>query len=217
MVFSTVAYFRALLHASISTPTGLTSIELILVIVGLIVTGSALAFMGNDAWKGVFSIVGLYFGGYLAYNIDLNMSITILPVILAIALGAIIGAVMLTFAPRAGIGFGFGALIYLVTMEFITPSFYFALLAGIIAMVLSIFIYKNYVHVVSAIVGSFAVYYSLLRLGYPSKTVEITAATIFVAGLIFQEYIRRGRQRKLEESRIHYHQSEKRPHVTASK
>ncbi len=218
MVTSLLTYFSGLIHQSISLPGGLTSMELSLVLLGLLIISVALMFRGNDAGQIVFSVAGLYLGGFFAYNTYGYLNIGSVPIYLAIALGAILGVCVMTFATRVGLAIGFGMLVYLLTAEYYPVQFYSAALTGAIAFVVALMLYSRFVHVIATTVGAFSFYFAMLRLGvFATRTVVIATAVLFVAGVAFQELDRRRRDRKLEQSRTHYHQSETHTHVTAGK
>lgn len=207
MVTISAAYLRGLLHQAISTPAGLTSLELSAVLMIVLVTGLVVVFRGNDSWKSIFTVAGLISGGYVAYNLSAYPGFSVMPVYLAVAIGALAGAVLLTYATVAGLSAGFGLLTYLIVSEYVPNPAYYAFPAGIAAIVIAVLLYRNHVHIVACFIGVFAMYYALIRLGVADHYAAIASIVVFTAGAVLEEYDKHRRDRKLEESRTHYHQA----------
>jgi hypothetical protein len=170
-------------------------------LVGLLIIGIALIFRGNESWKVIFSAAGLYLGGYFTYNLINYLGYTSVPIVIAVAIGAIIGAVILTFIVRVGLSAGFALLVYLICIDVIqlqklyTLGDYYAIGAAILGFVVAYVLYKDFVHVVAGIIGAFAVYFSLVKLGVAPFYAEIAAAAAYIAGVALQEYEKQKRKR----------------------
>ncbi len=190
-----IQYLKSLFEKAIAVPTGFTPLELTLILAGLLVIGLALIFRGNMTWKIIFTVAGLYLGGYFAYNIVHTLGLTQVPVIVAVAIGAVIGAVILTFVVRLGLSAGFGYLVYIVAIDVFHIQFYYALGGAVIGFGIAYILYKDFVHVVAGIVGAFAVYYALIKLGVAPLYAESAAAFAYVVGVAVQEWEKRRKKR----------------------
>lgn len=169
--------------------------ELTLVFVGLLIIGIALIFRGNESWKVIFTAAGLYLGGYFTYNVVEFLGFTAIPIYITVAVGAILGALILTFLVRIGLSLGFGYLVYLIAIILFQLQFYYAVLAALIGFAVAYALYKEFVHVVAGVVGAFAAYYALLRLGFPILPAQITAAAMYVVGVSVEEWEKRRKKR----------------------
>ncbi len=190
----TLQYLKNLFLSAIAVPTGLTALETQLLFVALLAIGIALMFRGNKSWKVVFTAAGLYLGGYFSYNIVKYLGYTSLPILIVIAIGAIIGAIVLTLAIRIGLSLGFAYLIYLISIDYIGLTLYYAIGAAVVGFAIAYVLYKEFVHVISGIVGAAAGYYALIKLGITSLIAESLVAFLYVVGVTLQEWEKRRRK-----------------------
>ncbi len=195
MYLVSLTYLENLFRNAVSVPTGLSSLEMYLVFGALLAIGLAMMFRGTEAWKAVFTAAGLYLGGYFTYNLVIYLNFTSVPIYIAVAIGAIIGAVILTFVVRLGLSVGFGYLVYLIATDLLHIQFYYALGIAVIGFGVAYILYKDFVHVVSGIVGAFAAYYAMTKLGLPAIPAQAVAAVLYVIGVAIQEWERRKKKR----------------------
>ncbi|MCL4342970.1 MAG: hypothetical protein M1267_03850 [Candidatus Thermoplasmatota archaeon] len=191
MTAITLDYLKNLFLKAISVPTGLTSTETTLLFIALLAIGIALMFRGNESWKVVFTAAGLYLGGYFSYNVVNYLGYTAFPILIIVAIGAIIGAIVLTLAIRIGLSLGFAYLVYLVGIDLLGISLYYAIGAAVVGFVVAYLLYKDFVHVISGIVGAFAAYFAMTKLGISQLYSESAVAFLYVVGVALQEWERR--------------------------
>lgn len=158
----------------------------ILSLVILFVIGIALIFKGSYSWKFIFASLGAYFGFIFAHYIATVVSVGGLPVDLIYIIGAVIGAVLLTFLVRVFLSLGFSYLAYLVTQTLFPGQFMGAVIVFILVFAVTYVLYNKIVVGIAGIIGAFAIWFTFVNLGMGNILAQLIAGILFALGLFLQ-------------------------------
>ncbi len=158
----------------------------ILSLIILFAIGIALIFKGNYSWKFIFAALGAYFGFIFAHYITTVVSIGGLPVDLIYIIGAVIGAVLLTFIVRVFLSLGFSYLAYLVSQTLYPNHFIAAVVVFLIVFVFTYVLYNKVVVGMAGIIGAFAIWFTFINLGIGNIIAQVIAGIMFALGIFLQ-------------------------------
>lgn len=185
-------YLATLLTNNLILPASLSY----LTVVGLAFLSIALMFKGSVTWKALFVALGAYYGYIFALYIVSYFSSTGLPVYLILVIGAVIGAVLMTFFVRVALAGGFALVTYILAGTLYTGSFVISVGVAIIAFVLVYFLYNRVTVMISGVIGAFMLWFCLLSVGLSPIEAQVVPAILFPLGLYLQIIERKNSHRR---------------------
>jgi len=185
-------------------PAAYSTIPLII----LFLIGIALLLAGKYVWKITFALLGAYAGGMfslmvldflISHNVIPSLTSTLsgIPVILFVAVGAIIGAIVTLFLVRLFVSAGIAYIFFLIGGIILTNLVYAVILA-IIVFVISYILYEKIIVIITGFVGMVLVWYVLVDLKVTYTIAIIIALILFIIGIYVQLYRKKSRKRKEE-------------------
>ena len=159
--------------------TWMTIIALVLIVVGL-----ATAFFGRRVWKEVMSFAGAVIGGVVGYTIGASLGDPIMGLIVA-TLASIIGAGVMVFLAKVGLGAIAGLLAFIVVSG-VFGNALVGLIAAVVAFALTLAYIEAAIGVVTAIVGGLLVGIGALWLELDMLLVVVAMLAVMVFGGAFQ-------------------------------
>ncbi len=184
-------YLANLLTNNLILPSSLSY----LTVVGLIFLAVALMFKGSVTWKALFVALGAYYGYIFALYIVSYFSSTGVPVYLVLVIGAVIGAILMTFFVRVALAGGFALLTYLLAGTLYPHNIVISIGAAIVAFVLVYFLYNRVTVIVSGVIGAFMLWFGLLSVGLAPIEAQIVPAILFPLGIYLQIIERKSHRR----------------------
>ncbi len=163
----------------------------------LFAIGIALIFKGNYSWKFIFAVLGAYFGFIFAHYVASMVSVGGLPVDLIYIIGAVVGAVLLTFLVRVFLSLGFSYLSYLVAQTLYPGHFVAAVIVFLLVFSVTYILYNKIVVGIAGVIGAFAVWFAFISMGLGNLVAQLIAGILFALGLFLQiteKSRRRGRR-----------------------
>ena len=156
------------------------------VLIILLLIGIALVYRGSESWMLIFGALGAYIGFIIALYVASLLSITNSPVYLILAIGAVMGAILMLFFVRilisASLAFaGFIALYVILGINLI--------IAGLLAVAIfgiAYFFNKRLIIYIAAILGAIAIWFALYNLGLSSVIAQLFAILAFISGIYIQ-------------------------------
>ena len=156
------------------------------VLIILLLIGIALVYRGSESWMLIFGAFGAYIGFIIALYVASLLSITNSPVYLILAIGAVMGAILMLFFVRilisASLAFaGFIALYVILGINLI--------IAGLLAVAIfgiAYFFNKRLIIYIAAILGAIAIWFALYNLGLSSVIAQLLAILAFISGIYIQ-------------------------------
>ncbi len=176
------SYLANLLTNNLILPSSLSY----LTAVGLIFLSIALMFKGSVTWKVLFAALGAYYGYIFALYIVSYFHSAGTPVYLILLIGAVIGAILMTFFVRVALAGGFALLTYILSSTLYPQYFVISVGVAIIAFMIVYLLYNRVTVMISGIIGAFMLWFSLLSVGLTSIEAQIVPALLFPLGLYLQ-------------------------------
>jgi len=185
-------------------PSAYSPIPLII----LFLIGIALLLAGKYVWKITFALLGAYAGGMFSFMVldflishnvipSLTSTLSGIPVILFVAVGAIIGAIVTLFLVRLFVSAGIAYIFFLIGGIILTNLVY-AIILAIIVFVISYILYEKIIVIITGFVGMVLVWYVLVEFKVPYTIAVIIALILFIIGIYVQLYRKKSRKRKEE-------------------
>lgn len=176
------SYLAGLLTNNLILPSSLSY----LTAVGLIFLSIALMFKGNVTWKLLFVALGAYYGYIFALYIVSYFHSGGVPVYLILVIGAVIGAVLMTFFVRVALAGGFAFLTYILAGTLYPQSFVISVMVGIFAFIIVYLLYNRVTMMISGVIGAFMLWFSLLSIGFTGIEAQVIPGILFPLGLYLQ-------------------------------
>lgn len=176
------SYLSSLLTNNLVLPSSISYMAAI----GLIFLSIALMFKGSVTWKILFAALGAYYGYIFALYIVSYFHSTGTPVYLILVIGAVIGAILMTFFVRVALAGGFALLAYIITVTLYPSEFVVAVMIAIASFVVVYLLYNKVTVMISGVIGAFMLWFSLLSVGLTSLEAQIVPAILFPLGLYMQ-------------------------------
>lgn len=186
-------YLANLLTNNLILPSSLSY----LTAVGLIFLSIALMFKGSVTWKALFVALGAYYGYIFSLYIISYFNSSGTPVYLILVVGAVIGAILMTFFVRVALAGGFALLTYLITATLYPNNFIISAGVAVIAFVLVYLLYNRVTVIVSGVIGAFMLWFSLMSVGFTALEAQIVPGVLFPLGLYLQMIERRSSHRRV--------------------
>lgn len=174
-----LGYFMALLNILPPQYLYLSTIFVILIAVLLL-------FKGSTAWNILMICIGAYYGFVFALYISTIVNFGGLPIYLIFMIAAVIGAILFKAAARIGLSAFFAFIAFIVVSSLYPGNISMEILAAIVAFGASYVLYKKVTTLLSAILGSFLLWFALITLGLGSVISQIVAGILMVGGLYLQ-------------------------------
>jgi len=185
-------------------PSAYSAIPLII----LFLIGIALLLAGKYVWKITFALLGAYAGGMFSLMVldflishkvipSLTSTLSGIPVILFVAVGAIIGAIVTLFLVRLFVSAGIAYIFFLIG-EMILTNMVYAIILAIIVFVISYILYEKIIVFITGFVGMVLVWYVLVEYKVSYTIAVIIALILFIIGIYVQLYRKKSRKRKEE-------------------
>ncbi len=185
-------------------PAAYSSIPLVI----LFLIGLALLLAGKYAWKITFALLGAYAGGMfsllfldvlISHNVIPSLTSTLsgIPVILFVIVGAIIGAIITLFLVRLIVSAGL-AYIFFIIGGIILTSIIYAIILAIIVFVIAYILYEKIIVIITGFVGMVLVWYVLVDLKVSATLAIIIALILFIIGIYVQMYRKKSKKKKEE-------------------
>lgn len=164
--------------------TGIPEEWVTLVAIVLVIVGLVTAFYGRRAWKEVMSFAGAVIGGVVGYSIGASLGDPLMGLIVA-TLCSVIGAGLMVFVAKIGLGAVSGILAYVVVAA-VLGSPIVGLIAAVIAFGVTLAYIDVAIGVVTAIVGGLLVGIGALWLGMDTLLVVASLLGVMALGMAFQ-------------------------------
>lgn len=164
--------------------TGIPEEWVTLIAIVLVVVGLLTAFFGRRVWREVMSFAGAVIGGVVGYSIGASMGDQIMGLVVA-TLCSMIGAAVMVFVAKIGIGAIAGVLAYVVVGA-VLGSPVVGLIAAVIAFAVTLAYIDVAIGVVTAIVGGLLVGIGMLWLDLDMLLVVLGLLGVMVIGMAFQ-------------------------------
>ncbi|MFG1518935.1 MAG: hypothetical protein AAE977_00460 [Thermoplasmataceae archaeon] len=174
-----LGYFMALLNILPPQYLYLSTIFVILIAVLLL-------FKGSTAWNILMICIGAYYGFVFALYISTIVNFGGLPIYLIFMIAAVIGAILFKAAARIGLSAFFAFIAFILVSSLYPGNISMEILAAIVAFGASYVLYKKVTTLLSAILGSFLLWFALITLGLGSVISQIVAGILMVGGLYLQ-------------------------------
>lgn len=187
-----LGYFMALLNILPPQYLYLSTIFVMLIAVLLL-------FKGSTAWDILMVCIGAYYGFVFALYLSTIVNFGGLPIYLIFLIAAVMGAVLFKAAARIGLSAFFGFIAFILVSSLYPGNISMEILAAIVAFGASYVLYRKVTTLLSAILGSFLLWFALITLGLGSMISQIIAGILMVAGLYLQ--ITEKKRSKKEENR----------------
>lgn len=162
---------------------GVSSDVLIVIAIGVILVGIALAFAGRRVWKHVMSLIGALLGGMLGFLFGAAIGGWLVGLMVAV-LGSFIGSALFIYVARLGIAFVAGILA-LAVGEWVTGSTLAGLFLGVAVFALTLVYAETAVGIVTAVVGGLLVGFGLylLEIDIAVTMISLLATVLFGAAV----------------------------------
>ncbi len=175
-------YLSSLLSRNLFLPPGYSY----LAVIGLVALSIAMMFKGKETWNILFIVLGAYYGYLFSLYLVSYLNIANLPVYLIFVIGAVIGAILMTFFVRIALSGGFAFFAFLIVRALYPGNTLLTFAVAIIAFILVYALYKKVTGVIAGIIGAFMLWFSLLSLGLPSLYAQIIPGVLLPVGLYLQ-------------------------------
>lgn len=185
-----LGYFMALLNILPPQYLYLSTIFVMLIAVLLL-------FKGSTAWNILMICIGAYYGFVFALYISTIVNFGGLPIYLIFLIAAVIGAILFKAAARIGLSAFFAFIAFILVSSLYPGNISMEILAAIVAFGATYVLYKKLTTLLSAILGSFLLWFALITLGLASVVSQVVAGILMIAGLYLQ-ITERKRSRKEE-------------------
>ncbi len=156
------------------------------VLIILLLIGIALAYRGSESWMLIFVAFGAYVGFIIALYISSLFSITNSPVYLILAIGAVMGAILMLFFVRILISGALAFAFFMILYAVIGVNLIIAGLIGIVIFAVAYFFNKRLIIYIAAILGSMAIWFALFNMGLSNIISQLIAILIFISGIYVQ-------------------------------
>lgn len=163
-------------------PANLSFLTLIL----LLAIGIALIFKGDYSWKMIFAILGAYFGFIFAHYLSSVIGTGSFPSVLVYIIGAVIGAILMTFFVRIFLSLAFAYLSYMILQTLFANDFIVVVLAALVIFVMAYLLYNKIIIGIAGVIGAAAVWFSLISIGLPNIPAQLIAGILFAVGIYLQ-------------------------------
>lgn len=154
----------------------------------ILIVGIILLFVGKKAFDALSWLFGAYAGFLLTAFLLIRLHPTGVPVILILIIGAVIGGLIFYRVKDVIFGAFFGFFVLFGLYEIGGFSAIYSLIGGAIAFIIALWKKDDVKLILSVIVGSFAVWFSLLGLGLVNVKAEIVSGLLLIAGVGIQMY-----------------------------
>lgn len=191
------SYLANLLTNNLILPSSLSY----LTAVGLIALSVALMFKGSVTWKALFVALGAYYGYIFSLYLISYFNSTGTPTYLMLVVGAVIGAILMTFFVRVALAGGFALITYLLAGILYPGNIVISFGAAIVAFALVYLLYNRVTVIISGIIGAFMLWFALLSVGLSPIEAQIIPGILFPLGLYLQIIERNSHRRPVIYSR----------------
>ena len=195
MLFS-LSQMKYFLYHWVSFPGLFPSSLSILTLMLLLAIGIALMFRGDYSWKAIFAILGAYFGFIFAHYISGIVGTSSFPSVLVYIIGAVIGAILMTFFVRIFLSLGFAYLSYMILQTVFPADFIVTVVIALLMFIMAYLLYNRIIIGIAGMIGAAAVWFSLISIGLPDLPAQIVAGILFVAGIYLQLSERKNAHRR---------------------
>ncbi|MHB8361027.1 MAG: hypothetical protein ACYDAO_05480 [Thermoplasmataceae archaeon] len=156
------------------------------VLIILLLIGIALVYRGSESWMLIFGAFGAYVGFIISLYISSLLNISNSPIYLIMAIGAVMGAILMLFFVRTIIS----AILGFAGFTFVYVAFGLnIIIAGLIGIVIFAVAYvfnRKLIIYIAAILGAIAIWFSLSNMGLSNILSQFIAIIAFISGIYIQ-------------------------------
>ena len=173
-----------------------------------IIIGLILAFVGEELWRPLTTLIGAVLGGVIGLSFG-TLIAGLLGGLLVGFIGALIGAILFYYIAEAGISlliayftmifvlylFGVSGGVFSSRSQGATFPFAVALIVSIVVFIICIIYFKDLVAVFTSIAGGLLVDYGLVDIRFGQYATEISFAVVVIG--IISQFIRISRKKRM--------------------